>query len=52
MKPGDLVRIIRSGKLVVYLGTDGGCYQFWHHKWQMVWFAVEKFPHEKCEVIG
>jgi hypothetical protein len=49
---GDLVRIIKSGQVVVYLGMDGDCYQFWHHDWQMCFFTPDTFPPEKWEVIG
>ena len=52
MQIGDLVRIIKSGKVVVYLGIDGGCYRFWHHDWNMVWLPVLTLPSEKYEVIG
>ena len=53
MKVGDLVRIIKSGQIVVYLGlTPGGCYEFWHHKWKECYFAIDTFPPEKYEVIG
>tara|TARA_Y100000034_G_scaffold69020_1_gene83282 strand:- start:226 stop:384 length:159 start_codon:yes stop_codon:yes gene_type:complete len=52
MQVGDLVRILKSGKIVVYLGIDGDCYQFWHHEWEMVFLSVDTFPPEKYEVIG
>ena len=52
MKVGDLVRIIKSGQIVVYLGLVGGCYEFWHHKWKECYFAIDTFPPEKYEVIN
>jgi len=53
MKKGDLVKIIKSGQVVVYLGTDdNGCYKFWHHKWQMCYFAPDNFPPDKYEIIN
>jgi hypothetical protein len=52
MQIGDLVKIHKSGKIVIYLGTVDGCYQFWHHEWDMVWLAVDTLPPEKYEVIG
>ena len=52
MKKGDLVRIIKSGQVVVYLGMDDeGCYKFWHHKWQMCYFAPDNFPPDKYEIV-
>ena len=52
MKVGDLVRIIKSGQIVVYLGFTGGCYEFWHPKWQKVHFTPDTLPPEKYEVIS
>ena len=49
---GDLVRSIKSGQIVVYLGLVGGCYEFWHHKWKECYFAKDTFPPEKYEVIN
>tara|TARA_B100001123_G_scaffold210204_1_gene237708 strand:+ start:1293 stop:1466 length:174 start_codon:yes stop_codon:yes gene_type:complete len=49
---GDLVRVLKSGEVLVYLGRDGDCYQFWHHKWEMCWFSHDTFPPDKWEVIG
>ena len=52
MKVGDLVRVVKSGQILVYLGLDGGCYKFWHHKWNKCYFAIDAFPPEKYEVIN
>ncbi len=52
MKVGDLVRIIKSGKIVICLGKDGDCYQFWHHDWNRVYLAIDTFPPDKWEVIS
>jgi hypothetical protein len=52
MKVGDLVRIIKSGQIVVYLGLAGGCYEFWHHDWKNCYFAIDTLPPEKYEVIS
>ena len=49
---GDLVKIHKSGKIVIYLGMVGGCYEFWHPKWQMVHFNPDTLPPEKYEVIS
>ncbi len=52
MKVGDIIRIIKTGEVLVFLGIDDGCYQFWHHKWKMCWFGIDTFPPDKWEVIG
>ena len=52
MKVGDLVRIIKSGQVVVYLGTSDTCFEFWHHKWKHCYFSHDTFPPEKYEVIN
>jgi hypothetical protein len=53
MKVGDLIRIIKTGEVLVYLGMDDvGCYEFWHHKWQKCHFNPDTFPPEKWEVIN
>jgi hypothetical protein len=52
MKVGDLVRIIKSGEILVYIGTGRcGSYELWHHKWQKCYFNPDTLPPEKYEVI-
>ena len=50
MKVGDLVRIIKSGQIVVYLGVVDCCLEFWHHKWQKCHCNPDTFLPEKWEV--
>ena len=52
MKKGDLVKIIKSGQIVIYLGIVDGCFEFWHHKWQKCYFNPVVFPPDKYEVIN
>jgi hypothetical protein len=51
MKVGDLVKIHKSGKIVIYLGTVDGCYEFWCPQWNVVHLSVDTFPPDKWEVI-
>ena len=52
MKVGDLVKVLKTGEVLVFLGEDGDCYQFWHHKWNMCWFSPDTFPPDKWEVVS
>ena len=51
MQIGDLVRVIKTDEVLLYLGIVDGSYRFWHHKWEWCWFNPNTFPPEKYEVI-
>jgi len=52
MEVGDLIRIIKSGQIVFYLGMVDDCYKFWHPEWQMCYFNPDTFPPDKYEVLN
>ena len=52
MKPGSLVRIKKSNRLVIYLGLEDNMHRFWDRDYGICELWEEKFNlKEKAEMI-
>jgi|LWDU01.1.fsa_nt_gi hypothetical protein len=52
MKPGSLVRIKKSNRLVIYLGLEDDMYRFWDCTYGVCELWKEKFNlKEKVELV-
>ena len=43
MKVGDLVRNIKTGEFIIFLGETKKCYHFWHHEFKDCYFSFMGF---------
>ncbi len=51
MKVGDLIRNIKSGQYVVFLGKAKDCYHFWHHEFKDCHFSIKNWKAEHWEIV-
>ena len=52
MNVGDLVRNIKTGQHVVFLGTRRRHYHFWHHEFKDCFLSIATWNPKNWEIVN